>query len=407
MVLLAAFALVVSSVGAFVLFQSTRNIQPVAGHLHIPESEQGMTLAEWTAAIEADPTNASLYFGRGHLHAARDERKNAIADYSKAISLTPDYAEAYAMRSYEYCMTHENGKALQDCNRVIALTPTNYGGYSARAFVEMVTEHYDNAIADCKKAIELLRSQYGEKVSRSYVANQYRSLSLIYLAIGRQQSALEMASKYTNLAADDEQSNALSFRGAALVNQQKFDQARQDLELAIAKPHCRGMAWAELAQCYIGLGRLSDAQASSQNAFQLASFPAHGYRLRAEVNRIAGLYEKAIEDYSTATSLEEDAPGHRQRAIAYINLGEFHSALADLERSYQLVPTSGKTLSYLAYVEDKLGQTQKAEEHIKQAFSFGSVHPIALVNRALIELNHGATEKPSKISIRLCLSTQT
>ena len=76
-----------------------------------------------------------------------------------------------------------------------------------------------------------------------------------------------------------------------------------------------------------------------------------------------------------------------------MKLGQYNSALADLEKALELNPGSTKTLSYLALVEDKLGQKQKAKKHMAEAFAHGYAAPVVYVNRALFDLNQRNAKK--------------
>ena len=52
-------------------------------------------IADYTKAIELDPTYVDAYYNRGNAKCRSQDYKGAIVDYSKAIELDPSYTKAY------------------------------------------------------------------------------------------------------------------------------------------------------------------------------------------------------------------------------------------------------------------------------------------------------------------------
>jgi tetratricopeptide (TPR) repeat protein len=64
----------------------------------------GQALADFTAAIEADPTYAQAYHNRAVLSEEMGDREGALADYARVLELTPDDVNAY----------HNHGRVLAE-----------------------------------------------------------------------------------------------------------------------------------------------------------------------------------------------------------------------------------------------------------------------------------------------------
>jgi tetratricopeptide (TPR) repeat protein len=91
------------------------------------------------------------------MHAMNDEWERAIADYSRAIENDPTLVEAYTHRSRAYAeLNYDDPRALGDANKAIELDPKSPRGYLARGMFQLdqVPPRSDRALADFTKAIE-------------------------------------------------------------------------------------------------------------------------------------------------------------------------------------------------------------------------------------------------------------
>ncbi|HEY9713448.1 MAG TPA: protein kinase, partial [Chroococcales cyanobacterium] len=307
-----------------------------------PEYYAGKSLAQWTNAIEAAPEEPELYLNRGILHGHRDERTNAIDDFTQAIALKPDYLEAYHERATMYVMLAQLDKAATDANKLIALAPDSAASYETRAWVYGAREQYGEAIADWKRALQLSDNGY----YNYHLAN-------IQLKLADYQSARTNID--AALSSDGRERSYFGVAGMISTFQNQLDEAKVQLEQATNCDDSRGVEWQMLAFYELCAGNPVAAERALQRAKSLETFPARSYRLAGEYYRTAGDLNKALAEFSASTSLEEYAPGYRQKAVTSIALGQWRSALTDLKKSYQLNPYSPTTSSYLALVEDHLG----------------------------------------------------
>jgi len=370
--------LAVGSGGAIFL-----NHHEPAGLTPEPQPQRATTfkdksLAQWTSLIESDPTNPELYFNRGELHAMRDERTNAVDDFSEAIRLKPNYLIAYEQRSQEYNFLAQYGKAEADAQTVIKLDPESSDGYKARAVVYNAMERYDKAIADYTKAAAIS--------DRSY---DHYMLASAMLKLARYKDAEHQIDVALKLSDQGDNGPWYGIRGISETFRRDFPEAEKDLKIATTDGG-RGVEFALLSYYYVCTGQLPDAERAIQKAQSLETFPARGFRLAAELHRTAGDYDKAIQQFSASTSLEEYPPGYRERATCYIAQEQWRSAYADLKKALDLNPYSATTLSYLALTETKLG-LPGAKEHMQKATADQNVPAIVWVNKAWMELMNNGT----------------
>jgi serine/threonine protein kinase len=372
----ACTVLLMGAAGVAVLQQFAHNAAvPTARVQHRVEKWGGKTLAQWTSAIEQSPDDPELYLYRGQLHSARDERTNAIDDFTQAINLKPSFIDAYKSRAYTYALNAQTDKAAQDANKVISLIPDSPDGYQTRAWVYATREQYGEAIADWKRATALDGNSH-----------DYWDLAKAEMKLGHYAEASRAAQKDIERN-DDFSKEALA--GLIDTFQQKYDHAYAHLKKATDDPEARGIEWQELAYYYTCVGKQADGQHAVDQAKILETFPARAFRLAGEYYRTAGEYEKAIQEFSASTSLEEYAPGYRERAISYMSSGQWRAAYNDMKKAFQINPFSTTTLSFLALAESQLGMKAEAQEHINKALEAKAIAPIIFVNRAKIDFANG------------------
>ncbi len=369
-----------------------------------PDSYDGRTLSQWTSAIEADPTNPNNYLGRGQLHDNRDERTNAIEDFSKAIELNPNFYDAYIRRSYVYTMLAQYDKAHADAELVVKKRPQDSDSYMARAFASQAQEDNQAAVQDLDKAIEISKAKLdylqGANPGADHAANKaelvqtlknsiaytYYCKSRALLGLGRTKAALAAINEAISI---DAATSYRSQRALVYAHLQEFDKALEDALISVRAPDARGVEWDYLAYIYTALGRDKEATEALNEGFALETFPARGYRFKAEIYRAAGKLEQAIQAYSASTSLEAYAPGYRGRARAYIASNQFHSAEEDLVKANKIVSGNPLTLSFLARVQDQNGKTNEADKNITAAFQKKGIPPMVYANRAAIAMHRG------------------
>ncbi|MGD9680196.1 MAG: protein kinase [Candidatus Obscuribacterales bacterium] len=358
------------------------------------ELYQGKNLSQWSAAIEKSPQDKELFYSRGQLHQLRDERNDAIADYTRALEIDPGYARARRTRALLYSLVADYAKAQADADRLIKDDPDWPDGYEVRGFVESAAEELEKAEADVRKSIALAE---GDPGNRSFIAGQHYHLADILNSLGRFEEARMEADRAIEMADGDYPTAlALGIRSLTWAGEQNFDRALADAKRAVAMKDARAAEWAILAHAYAGKKDFQKTAEALGAVERLETFPARGYRLRGEVRRAAGQLEKALEDFSASTSLEEYGPGYRQKGMVYMQLGQLKNALDALEKSFTINPRSPITEAYLASLEQKFGKTDLAERHINEALA-RSQHPVVLARAAETRLQQGRAPDALKL----------
>lgn len=110
-------------------------------------------IAEYSLAIQLNPTFAEAYNDRGFAHYLRaDDAQLAIADFTRAIELRPDYPKAFNSRGVVYMSNgYESSLAIADFDQAIALKPDFRYAYINRANARLA-RHPWLALSDFHRA---------------------------------------------------------------------------------------------------------------------------------------------------------------------------------------------------------------------------------------------------------------
>ena len=112
-------------------------------------------IADYTKAIESDPTLPVPYLNRGLAKQAKGDVDGAIADDDKAIELNPNYAAAYHNRGLAKMDKHDYDGAIADYTKAIELSPNFAVAYYNRGLAKQAKGDVVGAVADHNKAIAL------------------------------------------------------------------------------------------------------------------------------------------------------------------------------------------------------------------------------------------------------------
>ena len=109
----------------------------------------------WTHAIRLDPSDYIALNNRGRFYEERGRLDPALADYDAAIAANPNYARAYGNRGKVRQLRGEPDAALSDYSRAIELDHANDRAYAARGTVRQRCGDMDGARSDYTTAIRI------------------------------------------------------------------------------------------------------------------------------------------------------------------------------------------------------------------------------------------------------------
>ena len=136
----------------------------------------------------------------------------------------------------------------------------------------------------------------------------------------------------------------------------------------------------------LGEKKADEALVLANEALTLFPDEAHFHALRGDVRLINEQYDMAVTNYGRAISRRDDFfYYHLQRGIAKNELGQTDSAVVDLERSLEFMPTAPAHFT-LGEIKEQRGQIDEAIEHYKIVAKSGSGETAKAAYESLLRL---------------------
>lgn len=147
-----------------------------------------LAYADYTKAIELDPTNPRFPVNRGNVAVDLKKYSDALADYALAIKIDSKYAQAYAQRALLHLNQGWEAEAMKDFASSIEFDPSYAEPYYNRGTVYSGKKEYAKAIPDYEKYVTLITDPI-------YLADGYINLGLAQYFTGSPQKAVESFTK--------------------------------------------------------------------------------------------------------------------------------------------------------------------------------------------------------------------
>jgi tetratricopeptide (TPR) repeat protein len=125
------------------------------GIIFAKEGNVNLALADYSKAIEINPSYTEPYINRANLLRDQNKRQEALSDYNRVIELKPAFAIAYFNRGMLFMVEKKDTEALRDYNKAIALNPNYSKAYNNRGVLLMNENKYAQAIIDFQKVFQL------------------------------------------------------------------------------------------------------------------------------------------------------------------------------------------------------------------------------------------------------------
>ncbi|CAE7275041.1 TTC6 [Symbiodinium pilosum] len=314
---------------------------------------------DFTAALDAEPDNASVLFNRGNAYFQLGQHQEALDDYAEAIRLEPDNATylhhkglAYqgcgevreAIACYEEAlrrdpghhpsrfhlgiMCHADGqydRALEAFNGGV---PPDEALHEARGLVYRDMGDYQTALVDFDAVIDL-EPQRGR---------HYYNRGVVYHRMGREQDAIEDLSRAIDLGSTE--AAVFSERGLAWRSFGNMAQAVIDLTAAIEADGTQTLYLSNRAQCLFEQGLYDRAEADLSRALQIDGRDAELLYRRGITRYAQRHYAESIADLKAALA-QGPIPGHEAEVyyhlgVSYANLGKHQLAVPVYDQAISL-----------------------------------------------------------------------
>jgi tetratricopeptide (TPR) repeat protein len=266
-------------------------------------------LAPYTAAIataEAGSdavTQAAAYYERGNQQFELGDYAAAIADYSRAVELDPTHARAFNNRGLAHSMQENSTAALDDFTTAIRLDPAYARAHKNR--LRLLEQQGTTATAAEQTMRELAEgyAQLAELEPANRAGYLYRQGSVLY---GLRDFAGARRAFDTALAAEPQQVDALYERALLNLAEHQTDAAIADLDAALRLSPRAANAYYARGIAYSRTGDQERAIADFDAALQLRAEYAEALLGRAVAHHAAGNSAAAQADLDRLAQLTLD-----------------------------------------------------------------------------------------------------
>ncbi|MEE4545262.1 tetratricopeptide repeat protein, partial [Streptomyces sp. V4-01] len=114
----------------------------------------GEAVADYTAALEVDPSLTWLLVERGEAHRQADQFGEAVADYTAALEVDPSLTWALVQRGQAHRHAGRFGEAVADYTAALEIDPSLTWLLVERGEAHRQADQFDEAIADYTAALQ-------------------------------------------------------------------------------------------------------------------------------------------------------------------------------------------------------------------------------------------------------------
>jgi tetratricopeptide (TPR) repeat protein len=347
------------------------------GEQHARRGEYDLAIAEFTAALRADPGLAAAYAWRGDAMRLRGEYVPALADFDAALRLAPGDSRTLLNRGLTHSLTGQHPAAIADFTAAIEREPSavafNHRGSSRAASGDLA-----GAVADFTEALRFDASSPWAMYNRG---EAYLAQREYMAAVGDFSNALRLNPLFTL---------GHVRRGDAYRLNGELDRAVADYSSALRLDPHNVPAFGHRGSAYRKKGRYDAALADFRAALQLDPENPRLYYQRGLTYRLKDEPQAALADFNTAARLgPADPEVFYQRGLTNDVLGRRGAALVDLTQTIALAPDHVAAFNSRGTLHFALGDNAAAETDLSEALRLDPGFALAYLNRALVRSKTG------------------
>ena len=344
------------------------------GERHLADGDFEQAHEDLSKAIELDGDFPASYLARGRVRIDLGDYEGAKADGTRLIELRPEHPGGYALRAWANAQLNDLDAAAADITMAIRPLPEDaqaWDAYFVRCLALAALERLDEAEADCLRVLEL---NPGHIVSLDQLAQIAFKRAANERETETKQAYYEQGIEYTTrvLEAKPDQPVALTNRAEALFLIGRYEEAEADATRAIEVAPDYARAYLERGLSRIFLGLDEDAMSDANRGVQLYWDNPEGASSRGVeedepnatrlfIARYAGDYAAMIDD---ATALEELGYATSfvlsMRGLALAESGDVERGLVDINRALDLSGDYAPAFDRRGYAYYLLGQYDSA-----------------------------------------------
>ncbi len=337
------------------------------GEANAQRKNDADALADFSTAVELDPTNADRLSARGFFCLSRGNTVDALADFNRAIEIDPKNARAHNNRGMARLTSGDIKKAIEDFNACIELDPTFVPAYNNRSFALAKSDRRQEALADLDKALELDPKAPGTYDNRGA------------LLLDAQEYERALADFTRAIQLDAYNGNYYVHRRIALTNLKRFAQAQADtvridrlgqlsrLNQAVFRDRENPKAYIDRGNYFLDDNELDNALANFNRALEIDAKNATALTQRSRTWLRRGDVQKALADATASLEIERREETFGVRGDAYRKLQQYDKAIADYDAAQRIDQDVAETWTLYAQSLQQAGRTKQAEDALRHA----------------------------------------
>ena len=380
------------------------------GHRNLDAHNLQVAVRNFDDAIRLDPNLLDAYLGRGTAHLRLLRYDLAIFDFNDAVDIDSNSIEAYVGRAKALAAQYELDAALDDLNEALDIDSDALAALNTRGFLYFLQGDSSRGVRDFRSVVDTADSLLTRNPDDVAILLE-RGIAFFWLFLNEQ--AVDDFSRVLEL--DPNNGEAYLYRARTQDIAGEYELALSDFELALehtALPiwvyYYRGVAHRNADNHLEAIDDFTTA-IELRNEAGLGSDPEIilTYYNRAESYIAVGRYLAAVEDYNEAITVAEANPDsaigtvlnlaaldqlHVGRSIAHSYNGDTDSALVDINTAIDLDAEDPVYYLVRGRIYANLEQYDDALADYNEAINLDDEFALAYAERGVLHADMGNTD---------------
>lgn len=287
----------------------------------------------FTFPLLSSAQSAQEFFDRGLQAADKQDLDKAVELYSQALTKDVFFIDAYFNRGWCFIELGKYNEAIRDFSKLIDLDKEYSNAYVSRGIARYSLGDYEKAIADYLAGIKLDPTN---KLCYNNIAVTKEKLNQRDEAMVYYEKALEIDPKYD---VAKENKNALKLLLDSLDQQHQVVGVAEVAEVSAQDYFDKGYQESEK-------GDYQKAIESYSNAISIDRNYRQAYENRGWVKYRMEKYISALDDFNAALDMGVNKSTYYQRGLVKIKLGSLEGAIKDFDKALEIDPEYTTVIEY-------------------------------------------------------------
>ncbi|MDZ4686983.1 MAG: tetratricopeptide repeat protein [Planctomycetaceae bacterium] len=285
-------------------------------------------LGDVRQALGKESHNPDAWFLQGQIFELAGEYEPALRSYQAAARLRKDHADSWIKQSGVLSQLQRHDDAIAAARQAVALKPADPATHTALGFTYAESGRIEPALAAFRDALERNPDHARAYFGRGSLALMAGQTSIAEADLNR---AVELAPEF---------GNARHRRGMLRFQQQRFDEALDDVRTALEDPHVEPHAYNTLGTVYLAINLPEQAVGAYDEMLRRVSDDVTALSNRSHALTRLKRYDEAIVDAKHAIAIKVDfADAHNHLGNALLMSGEAKAALEAYDTALRLSPS--------------------------------------------------------------------